>query len=373
MVGLNEMDLKELSDKRLFEFIATGPKLDKENDTVPMDEVDKALLGWMRNNAPISEKHSNIIIGRGLTFKEDNEGNRVVIGEINEGKSADEAWKKIQSGEYSMVSIGGGAFEKTPNLHGGEDLKGLEILEVALCEEGMYPDANIIGKNELAKATPFFAKAKIILPVKNKDYVKGGEIMVEVEKGISREDFDALVKSVEELKRAKKQDEEEMPEEEKPEEEEKKAEESEEDKPEDEKKEVLVNGQKGIGGSSAVNPDEEGGTVIIPAGVQGATEPVGVAGTEDTDEEGVKITEKIVRKAIRSELAKAGVRKATTPVPAVEKTVRIKKSVNPAWEILKGRKSVTDFVRNTEIDSLQRKIDLRQAFESDMKDIRGGQ
>ena len=372
MVGLKEMKLDELENKRLFEFIATGPKVDKEGDTIPMGEVDKALLGWMRNNAPISEKHSNIIIGRGLTFKEDEEGNRVVIGEINEGKSADEAWAKIKDGTYGMVSIGGGAFEKTPNLHGGEDLKGLEILEVALCEEGMYPDANIIGRNEMAKSTPFFAKAKITLPI-IKDYVNGGENMVDVEKGVTRDEIDKLTKAVEELLlRAKKEDEEEMPEEEKPEEEEKKAEDpEEEDKPEDEKKkEVLVNGQKGIGGSGAVNPDEEGGDVKIPAGVEGETESFGVPGVEDVDEPAVAITEKRIRKAIASELKKAGVRKASTPVPTVEKTVRVKKEVNPAWEIIKGRSSLKDFVADSEIDDLQRKIDLRKAFETDM---RGGQ
>lgn len=157
------MKLDKLKDKRIFNFVVTNPGIvDKEQDVVPADEIMEAMTGWMIRGAPMSIGHSNNIIARGLNFYKDYDGKIIATGLVHDDSQvADEVWNGIKQGKYKSVSIGGAAFEKTPNEFGGQNLNGLEILEVAVCEEGMHQDANILEKNDFAKGTPFFAKAVI--------------------------------------------------------------------------------------------------------------------------------------------------------------------------------------------------------------------
>lgn len=155
------MKLSKLENKRIFDFVITRPGvLDKENDVVPQAEIGEALDGWLIRDAPISDLHTNRIIGKGLRWYQAADGRIIARGIIHDdSRVSDEVWKKIVDGEYASVSIGGAAFEKTPNGQGGSNLNGLEIMEVAVCPKGMHQDANILDKNDLAKS--FVLKADI--------------------------------------------------------------------------------------------------------------------------------------------------------------------------------------------------------------------
>ena len=169
------MKLDVLADKRIFDFVITVPSVvDKEGDVVPPEEIEEALDGWLIRGAPITDMHSNRVIGKGLRFLKDNEGKYVGRGLVHDdNKVSDEVWEKIQNDEYKSVSIGGAAFEKVPNQHGGFDLNGLEILEVAVCPVGMHQEANVLDKNMLAKIAKakahFFWKADISTYKKDSD------------------------------------------------------------------------------------------------------------------------------------------------------------------------------------------------------------
>ncbi len=415
MISLEQIELGELKNKRLFEFVVTGPKVDKEGDTVPMEEIDKALLAWIMRGGQINEGHSNIGVGRGLTFNEDNEGNRVAIGLINEdSKVADMAWDKIKSGEYGMVSIGGGAFKKTPNEHGGEDLRGLEVLEVSLCAEGMYPDANILSKNEMAKGSPFFAKAVIKRPVTiNKlinqsagdaviiDTVSTGDPTIsswdisgntftnvtnggnEMSKGVvnkpegmyaSVEDLQAVMARVQELESmvsaapadprvaaAADEEDEELP-----------GTKETEDEEKTNKTEENLDPLKEPGvGVEIPKPDEEGGEVTLPKTVEDKREPQNEPGDQPSDDREVVLTEKNLDSLVNKALKKKGITfsdKPSTPIPVVEKGHFNRKEEIPSWEIIKETKTLSDYVKNSEIMNLERELGMRKAFEAE----RGG-
>ena len=153
-------------DQRFFEGYLTVQVKDKQGEITIVDELIKVLPIWMDRGAPISDTHSNRIIGKGISYAKvdykTKEGDLIpaikITGKIHKDYHLDnEIWDKIKSGEYKGLSFGGATkANRTPKiLKDGSvayELKSLEHYEVAVCKDPAVPLALITDYNPLAKA-----------------------------------------------------------------------------------------------------------------------------------------------------------------------------------------------------------------------------
>ena len=166
----NEFITKDLhpigGDQRFFEGYLTVQVKDKQGEITIVDELIKVLPIWMDRGAPISDTHSNRIIGKGISYAKvdykTKDGESIpaikITGKIHKDYHLDdEIWDKIKSGEYKGLSFGGATkANRTPKiLKDGSvayELKSLEHYEVAVCKDPAVPLALITDYNPLAKA-----------------------------------------------------------------------------------------------------------------------------------------------------------------------------------------------------------------------------
>ena len=168
-VFFNKLVTKNLtatdSDQRFFEGYLTVEMVDKQNEINIVDELMKVLPVWMSRDAPISDTHSNRIVGKGINFQKTTITENGVAypaifiqGMIHKEYELDnEIWQKIQNGTYKGLSFGGATkSERVPvtNKDGTTSyaLKDLEHYEVAVCEDPAVPLALITSFNPIAKA-----------------------------------------------------------------------------------------------------------------------------------------------------------------------------------------------------------------------------
>ncbi len=182
-VFFNKLVTKNLtatdSDQRFFEGYLTVEMVDKQNEITIVDELMKVLPVWMSRDAPISDTHSNRIVGKGINFQKTTITENGVAypaifiqGMIHKQYELDhEIWAKIKNGTYKGLSFGGATkSERVPvtNDDGTTSyaLKDLEHYEVAVCEDPAVPLALITNFNPIAKA----------MVAKNKgDYIQRSE------------------------------------------------------------------------------------------------------------------------------------------------------------------------------------------------------
>ena len=152
--------------QRFFEGYLTVQVKDKQGEITIVDELIKVLPIWMDRGAPISDTHSNRIIGKGISYAKtiykSAEGVEYpaikITGKIHKDYHLDnEIWDKIKSGEYKGLSFGGATkANRTPKvMKDGSvayELKSLEHYEVAVCKDPAVPLALITDYNPLAKA-----------------------------------------------------------------------------------------------------------------------------------------------------------------------------------------------------------------------------
>ena len=152
--------------QRFFEGYLTVQVKDKQGEITIVDELIKVLPVWMDRGAPISDTHSNRIIGKGISYAKtiykSAEGVEYpaikITGKIHKDYHLDnEIWDKIKSGEYKGLSFGGATkANRTPKvMKDGSvayELKSLEHYEVAVCKDPAVPLALITDYNPLAKA-----------------------------------------------------------------------------------------------------------------------------------------------------------------------------------------------------------------------------
>ena len=152
--------------QRFFEGYLTVQVKDKQGEITIVDELIKVLPIWMDRGAPISDTHSNRIIGKGISYAKtvykNAEGVEYpaikITGKIHKDYHLDnEIWDKIKSGEYKGLSFGGATkANRTPKvMKDGSvayELKSLEHYEVAVCKDPAVPLALITDYNPLAKA-----------------------------------------------------------------------------------------------------------------------------------------------------------------------------------------------------------------------------
>ena len=153
-------------DSRFFEGYLTVQVKDKQGEITVVDELIKVLPIWMDRGAPISDTHSNRIIGKGISYAQtvykasDGEEHPAIkiTGKIHKNYELDnEIWSKIKSGEYKGLSFGGATkSNRTPKvMKDGSvayELKNLEHYEVAVCKDPAVPLAVITDWNPIAKA-----------------------------------------------------------------------------------------------------------------------------------------------------------------------------------------------------------------------------
>jgi len=153
------------SEDRFFEGYLTVEVKDKQGEITVVDELYKVLPVWMDRGAPISDTHSNRIIGKGINFSRatyKSGGQEIpaikITGKIHKNYELDnEIWSKIKSGEYKGLSFGGATkSNRTPKvMKDGSvayQLTDLEHYEVAVCKDPAVPLALITDFNPVAKA-----------------------------------------------------------------------------------------------------------------------------------------------------------------------------------------------------------------------------
>lgn len=169
-IFFNEFITKDLhpidGDQRFFEGYLTVQVKDKQGEITIVDELIKVLPIWMDRGAPISDTHSNRIIGKGISYAKttykDKSGEEYpaikITGKIHKDYHLDdEIWDKIKSGEYKGLSFGGATkANRVPKIMKdgsvAYELKSLEHYEVAVCKDPAVPLALITDFNPLAKA-----------------------------------------------------------------------------------------------------------------------------------------------------------------------------------------------------------------------------
>ena len=154
------------SSRRLFEGILTVEMKDRQGEITIRDELLKVLPIWIARGGPITDTHSNRVVGQGINFGsttvKDSNGHDLpaisITGEIFRDYELDnEIWNAIKSGKYKGLSFGGATkTNRTPITQSdgsiAYSLKDLEQYEVAVCEEPAVPLALITQHNDIAKA-----------------------------------------------------------------------------------------------------------------------------------------------------------------------------------------------------------------------------
>jgi len=158
--------LDSTDENRFFEGYLTVEMKDKQGEITVVDELYKVLPIWVDRGAPITDTHSNRVIGKGINFAKTTvtEGGVTypaikITGKIHKNYELDtDIWEKIKSGEYKGLSFGGATkANRVPRvMKDGEiayALTDLEHYEVAVCKDPAVPLALITDYNTLAKAT----------------------------------------------------------------------------------------------------------------------------------------------------------------------------------------------------------------------------
>ena len=158
--------LDSTDENRFFEGYLTVEMKDKQGEITVVDELYKVLPIWVDRGAPITDTHSNRVIGKGINFaKTTVEDGGVtypaikITGKIHKNYELDtDIWEKIKSGEYKGLSFGGATkANRVPKVMKDGDiayaLTDLEHYEVAVCRDPAVPLALITDYNTLAKAT----------------------------------------------------------------------------------------------------------------------------------------------------------------------------------------------------------------------------
>ena len=102
--------LDSTDENRFFEGYLTVEMKDKQGEITVVDELYKVLPIWVDRGAPITDTHSNRVIGKGINFAKTTveEGGVSypaikITGKIHKNYELDtDIWEKIKSGEYKM-------------------------------------------------------------------------------------------------------------------------------------------------------------------------------------------------------------------------------------------------------------------------------
>lgn len=135
---------------------------DKQGDTVPMEEFRRTMSTWMKRGAPITDSHTNRVVGKGLAYREKEHpktGKPAIELDYmiyDDYKIDDKVWGEIKSGKRTGLSIGGQNTEKTETKLDDDGqlsnhLRGVELFEIASVGEPANQYAQNTAINFMAK------------------------------------------------------------------------------------------------------------------------------------------------------------------------------------------------------------------------------
>ena len=166
--GFKTKSLKSVKDSdRIFEGVSTVEMVDMDGEITSRDMMLKQFQTWMDRGAPISDRHSNRIIGKGISFApvevDDAKSKKKFYGIKLRGKIFkdhmldNKVWQAIKSGAYKGLSYGGANLanrEPVKQIDGtmAYKLNDVELYEVSVCPEPSAPLALITDFNRLAKS-----------------------------------------------------------------------------------------------------------------------------------------------------------------------------------------------------------------------------
>ena len=159
---------------------------DTQGDLVPIDEIRRTMNTWMKRGAPISDEHSNRIVGKGLNWSETEhpKAKKPAISidyQIHKDYSIDDqVWDEIKSGKRKGLSFGGRATKKATIMKDADSpsgkvrqLAGIETYEVASVFEPANDLAENTHVNFLAKSgNTKYAKETISSDIFSKSYAE---------------------------------------------------------------------------------------------------------------------------------------------------------------------------------------------------------
>lgn len=103
----------EMAEDRVYATWATVEMKDNDGELIPIENMIKQQETLMERNGPISDMHSNRIVGRTLAYKVLEHPKTKSMGILhlekiyNDNQVDDTVWKEIQSGERTGSSVGG--------------------------------------------------------------------------------------------------------------------------------------------------------------------------------------------------------------------------------------------------------------------------
>ncbi len=148
----------EENHDRIFESYATYEEIDKQGDLVKADGLSDAIPIWLDRGGTLLDSHTNKHIGKGLEHNSHvMKGKKAVWlkSKIFSGRLAhnidDEAWKKIQSGEYKGLSIGAQTFTKFRECNEKQCynvIPSVQLYEISVVKDPANSGALIIAKEQ---------------------------------------------------------------------------------------------------------------------------------------------------------------------------------------------------------------------------------
>lgn len=147
-------------ERRIFSGWGSVSIVDKQGDLIPIKEFRPVMEKLMARNAPVTDSHSNHVIGRIIDYEfkpteEGHDGLYLTAEIFNHYPTDEQAWEKIKSGEFSGFSLGGKAGTKTPqctNIGCYNVLGDIEAWEFSVVSVPANSKANIDKVNKLAKS-----------------------------------------------------------------------------------------------------------------------------------------------------------------------------------------------------------------------------
>ena len=153
--------------ERRFSGVSTVEMVDIDGEITSRDMMLGQFQKWMKRGAPIIDRHSNRVVGKGLAYEpvevldEDSQkkfyGIKMDAKIFSDHKLDDSVWENIKSGAYRGLSYGGANLQNREPIKQSDGtlaykLNDVELYEVSVCPEPAAPLALITEFNTLAKS-----------------------------------------------------------------------------------------------------------------------------------------------------------------------------------------------------------------------------
>jgi len=203
---LKSFSLEGINEGELRKFTAWGSVevLDRHNEIIPIEEVNKIMDIWMSRDAPIMFNHTSQKIGKGLSWRPETKDGLpgvLITGIIHKNYSEDDKiWADMIAGKFEGLSIGGKARKVQKN--GQTYLENLIGYEFSLVEATGNQEATFVDMNTLAKSKEKQMVEEKIIKAEDNVAAETQEISTEDRVARLEEAVGAVMSKVDELLQA---------------------------------------------------------------------------------------------------------------------------------------------------------------------------